>query len=417
MKLMTLINKKYLNILLKSVGIIVATFLFFVFINKKDNSTKVRFENIPKFEFYVWQRSWNSELIQNIKKSKREFSLLGAEFSSQYQHKNLQIIKIPKEILSLPNVTIVIRIGAEYLNNMPVEKTLKIINKWAVKRIQFDVDVPESKLAKYYRFLAGIKSKLPSNMELSITALPSHLKYRKFAEIASLIDYYVLQVHGINFPKKIDDSCAIINERVALRAVEKAENIGKKFIIALPSYGYLLCFDKKTGRFKKLAAENGNVRSLQKKYDVKLISPNLQTIRNIIKKYQGYHQFIWFRFPVATDRYNYDLSSIKKLEKCEIFVKNTTASFKRASNNRLDLYINNAGMMSIANITINIDWKGQNSGEFSLFKGTVNSSQNQIYAVLPKRLTALMPPCGKKQKIASFYVSVKEMPQVIISDK
>ncbi len=414
MKLMTLINKKYLNIFLKSVGIIVATLLFFIFINKEKHVEKIKLKNVTPFSFYVWQRSWNSKLIQNIKDSKREFALLGAEFSTQYKHKNLQVIQIPNEILSLPRVTIVIRIGAEYLKNMPIEKTLKIINKWGVNRIQFDVDVPESKLGKYYHFLTAIKNKLSSKIELSVTALPSHLKHKKFWEITNIIDYYVLQVHGIDFPKKIDNKCAIIDEDVALDAIKKAENIGKKFIIALPSYGYLLCFDKKTGLFKKLAAENGNVCSLQKRYNVKLISPNLQSIRNVIKKYQDYHQFIWFRFPVVTDRYNYDLTSLEKLEKGESFAKKTTAIFKRFGANRLDLYLSNIGSMSIANLSINIDWNGQSSGEFSLFKGAINESKNQSYAVLPQKIIASMPPCGQTQKIASFYISPKKIPIVSI---
>ena len=379
--------------------------------NKKENYKPI------KGNFYVWQQQWNAKLETDILKSKRNFSILIAEFSKAKGHKKYKQISIPKDIFDKKNITWVIRISADYIKQMPLEKVLALIKKYKIKKIQFDVDVPESKLNLYLKFIENIKKKLYKNnkkLEISITALPVHLKHSEFKEISKNIDYYVLQVHGINFPKNVNDACSLMKKNITIKAIAKAQKIGRKFQIALPTYGYVLCFDKTNGKFKKLAAENANLINLRKNYNLKLIKPNIKLIEKILKNYRKGEDIIWFRYPVEKDTLNFDLKTIEKIEKCEKIGKKITFALKRVGNNQINLYIKNEGAISINKINLHLQWHGLKNGEFDLFCRTLNRSKNRAYAVLPINLRCEIPPCGKRKQIASFYIETEKLPTVTI---
>ena len=375
------------------------------------NSKKSSEYNPVKADFYVWQHQWNKKLEVNVLKSDRKFSILIAEFNGKKQFKE---IFIPQDILSKKNITWVIRVSVDYIKNMPLKKILSLVQKYRMKKIQLDVDVPESKLCLYYCFLLNFKKRLGKNIEFSITALPCHLKHFEFRKISKIVDYYVLQVHGINFPKSINEKCALMKESVVTRAINKALSLGNPFKVALPTYAYILCFDKVSGKFRKLAAENGNEIILRKNYDLKVIEPDVKLIQHLFKNYGKSVKFIWFRLPDEKDKFNFDLKSIEKIEQCENFVKKIALSLKRVGNNQIDLYIKNKGIISIDTINLDLKWHGFNNGEFDLFCRTLNRSKNRAYAVLPTKLDSEIPPCGKKRKIASFYVETKKMLTVTI---
>lgn len=108
--------------------------------------------------------------------------------------------------------------------------------------------------------LKTLRARLPEGMELSITALPCHLKHRVFRELQGSIDYFVLQVHGNEIPRKIGDPrfrlFDLKSAKLAVReALALADATGSQCVVALPTYAYRLIFDAADGRLQRVEAE------------------------------------------------------------------------------------------------------------------------------------------------------------------
>lgn len=347
--------------------------------------------------FYIWQRCWDSDKSKIAKASDRELFPLAMEYSLVNGKTRLERVDVPREILDAGNVTPVIRVHAGLLSKLTPEKLSSDIKQLKSKRIQLDIDCPENKLLEYSSYIDGLKKFIPE-MELSITVLPCHLRHKEFKALAEKVSYYVLQIHGLYLPETVNDECILMKHDVSLKAIQEARNIGHPFRVAIPSYSYQLLFEKKSGRLKGIYQDFTGPENTS--YKARLTPLDYNMLHDIISMKPSL-SLIWFRMPFQGERFNLDMKTITALENGLIPEPECNVFFTR-ENSRIDLFVKAEALLSNQRVNINITWTNK-LGESELFNGTVNISDNKDFGILPVILSAPMPGCGEKLKIASFY--------------
>lgn len=174
-------------------------------------------------------------------------------------------------------------------------------------RLQLDFDCPTAKLAHYGRLLSTLRAALPE-VELSITALPDWLPSEAFAALQSSIDFYVLQLHGLERPATITDATPIFDAPRASRYLESALALGAPFHVALPTYGHREWF-REDGTFVGVSAEiPPALSSTEHRVRENLADP--VELAHFVHSLQGSARsplwgIFWFRLPAEDDALNW----------------------------------------------------------------------------------------------------------------
>jgi len=134
------------------------------------------------------------------------------------------------------------------------------------------------------------------------------LKEPAFKPLAEATDGYVLQVHSLERPKDINAPFILCDPIAARRAVEQAGKINVPFRVALPTYGYLLAFDK-TGHFVGLSAE-GPQKSWPEGVQVREVRADPTEMASLVQSFAtnrppALRGIIWYRFPTIVDNFNW----------------------------------------------------------------------------------------------------------------
>jgi len=369
--------------------------------------------------FYLWQQEYNSAVLTAIKKeesstiyplsctvkAKGKSSLVSIPWKKlqETSHRFIPVIRIP--------------LSAFKRNDISVELdriTQKIQQeKGSLKGIQFDLDCPERLLPRYLN-LIKIYHKRHPKLFLSITALPVHLPHQTFSHLAQLCDEFVIQVHGIEIPKKFTDHTQLLNIQVAKRAIRQADRIGRPFLVALPCYAYELHFDKKSKRFLFLTAEKTSYRrdTLRKR-----IAPNFSDLLELQKDLQTKKQakgIIWFRLPIAGDQLCWPRKTVKKLQEGIQPKEEMLIRYKKINDQTIEIELYNSNTISCSNIQLAIHWP-QPTGAFDLYNGIKNSSSSTL--LLPTQLTFLSPAPGQSVKIGWFRTPKDSLPNIKVYKK
>jgi len=270
---------------------------------------------------YVWQRAWTDDVRASVAVSVKHAAhlmVLAHEDGALPIDVDWQALAATK----LP-VTPVFRyskiLGAEIETDCPkaarrVSDTVSTVCEIArlkglnVAGVQLDYDAPTNSLEGYGAFLVRIQEILPSTMPLSITALPTWLDASAFADIASTLDYYVLQVHSFQRPGSLGAPVVLCDTTRLADYVTAVEGIGVPYFIAFPTHGYEAAFDS-TGAFIGLSAEGpapawpaGSILR-EIRADPSSIAGAIHALS--VERPPHYRGAVWFRMPVATDTLNW----------------------------------------------------------------------------------------------------------------
>lgn len=300
-----------------------------------------------RHEVYVWQRAWTEPVRNAVAQHATNFSsltLLKAEVS--WKDKQPQVVRVPVDYATLaavrvgnhsangladlpvgqaarqrgPTIGFALRIGpyaGPFTTNDAITVFLADLaaavvaeartNHAELSEVQIDFDCAESKLDGYRVWLTAIQTRI-APLPVTITALPSWLNARAFKRLAAMATNYVLQVHSLERPKGINAPFTLCDPRAAHRAVERAGRIGVPFRVALPTYGYVVAFDK-AGRFIGLSAE-GPRRNWPEGAQLREIGTDPLAMAALIQDWTASRPavmrgVIWYRLPVAVDNFNW----------------------------------------------------------------------------------------------------------------
>ena len=232
---------------------------------------KVRADSALTNEVYVWQRAWTGPVCESVTQHATNFTslvVLAAEVT--WRDQKIEATRAAVDYPTIANTGtpagLALRIGpftgpfrendatTTFLAGLAASLVTEArAHQIEPRELQIDFDCAESKLDGYRVWVEAIRRKI-SPVPVTITALPSWLNTGAFPALAKSASNYVLQVHSLARPKDFNSPFNLCDPQAAQMAVEKAARIGVPFRVALPTYGYVLAFDR-NGKFFDLSAE------------------------------------------------------------------------------------------------------------------------------------------------------------------
>lgn len=283
-------------------------------------------------EVYVWQRDWTPELGDSLSEAGavvEGVNVLAAEVGVERGRPSWTTVGIRAEFLRLAGrpVTASVRLGSGFLTDRAAEGRVD----WLVARcldlleglraagiepagLQIDCDCPTSRLADYADWLRALRA-AAGDTRLSITTLPTWLGSAEFDDLVAEVDFFVLQVHALEKPRRREDPMTLCDTGRALRWIDRAAGFGVPFQLALPTYSLEVGFDG-DGAFVGLGAERRV--DWGPSVTVKRLDPETRALAALIARLEQARPpelvgLIWFRLPVQGDRLNWPMVTWRRV--------------------------------------------------------------------------------------------------------
>ena len=390
-------------------------------------------------EAYVWQRAWTTPVRDAVEDHARQFSgltVLNAEVS--WNDRQPQVIRVPLDYSTLTNagcpVGLALRIGAyagpfstndrtaDYLAELAVSLIAEAkANCLAVRELQIDFDCAESRLDGYRAWVEAMRRRA-APVPVTITALPSWLEQASFRRLVAAADGYVLQVHSLERPRRIDSPLILCDRSAARRAVERAGQLQIPFRVALPTYGYVIAFDV-GGGFVGLSAEGpgknwpAGVRIRESRANPIEMARLVQTwITNRPAALRG---VLWYRLPIATDVLNWRWPTLAAIMDGHTPRESFRAEPRRVEPGLIEISLVNDAELDISSrLAVEVRWSresgarlvaGDGLGGFELLDGGPSSMKFQ------SKMPLWRLPAGEQQVLGWLRLSEDREVQVEIN--
>lgn len=317
-------------------------------------------------EIYVWNRVWNRAVhaaLQNVSAKVDRLVVLAAQVDHEDGAPRITEVPVNWEWLKETGVTVglAIRIGSYNGSFENDTETFRAIVKAAsaslsrlkgkkptvtLRELQIDFDCPESKLSGYQKWIEALQETF-KDVPITLTALPSWLRHSEFADLVGASDGFVLQVHSLEVPERIEDEVDLFDPGKAIRWVRQASMLGAPFRVALPTYGYRLHFGD-DGRYLGLSAENysDQFRGAPR---TEIVDTDPVKVAKFLKELRGVHApslegVIWFRMPIEGDEMNWAWPTLAALIDGETPKPELEVLLETKDNGHLaDLFVSNKG--------------------------------------------------------------------------
>jgi hypothetical protein len=328
-------------------------------------------------EAYVWQRAWNDSVIEAVTNHGDSFSnlvVLRGEVAWRGAKPELIPVRLDYATLAATHrpIGIALRIGAYAGPFAADDQVGAFLTQLAAAFIaearsnginpgefQIDFDCAASKLDGYRVWVQALRKKIAPT-PLTITTLPSWMKEPAFKGLAKATDGYVLQVHSLERPKSIDAPFTLCNPAAAQRAVEEAGRMGIPFRVALPTYGYLLAFDK-AGKFVGLSAEGpsktwpADVRTREVHADPLEMARLAQTWST--NRPSALRGIIWYRLPTIVDNFNWHWPTLGAIVASRFPRESLRGEARRIETGLVEINLVNDGELDLSSrLVVEVRW-------------------------------------------------------------
>lgn len=377
------------------------------------------FLNIAKAEtkngFYVWQRAWNEKVdaavVRELETGDHELYLLAGEVEYENGSAKWKEAQVPASLWTKEKVTAVFRLPIKTLDE-PKDSAALVIEKakkLKVNRLQLDVDVPESKLGKYEELIKEIRGTWPSELEtlkLGATFLPCHLSHGDLPSILALLEEPILQLHGIDPPRSRKEKWALMNRRTSLGAIKAARKLDSRFKLALPTYAYVLSFNK-DGSFRRLFAEGLSEAYRQANSDsLEIAAPDLELLKEILSAPDS-PKVLWFRLPIeGLDRWALEKETILELERGNLPKPSLDIELVCVGPKLVDIKATYHNQIPLHSSEVRLEWGEEKRGEFYPMNGT-EIIDDSIFGVLPGVICVAPFPSGQTYLIGKVIKETK----------
>jgi hypothetical protein len=328
-------------------------------------------------EAYVWQRLWNDSVVEAVTNHAGAFSNLVVLRAEVAWHSGQpEVIPVRPDYAALMAthrpVGIALRVNAYsgpfsaddhaavFLTRLATQFVAEArTNGITPSEFQVDFDCATSKLDGY-RVWAEAMRKAIAPVPFTITALPSWLKEPAFKPLAEATDGYVLQVHSLERPKDINAPFTLCDPEAAKRAVDLTAKIGVPFRVALPTYGYLLAFDK-NGRFIGLSAEGPN-KSWPANVQVREVRADPLQMAGLAQYWNtncpsSLHGIIWYRLPVAVDNFNWRWPTLGAIVASRLPRESLRGEARRIETGLVEINLVNDGELDLSSrLVVEVRW-------------------------------------------------------------
>jgi hypothetical protein len=293
--------------------LLAAMLLCLLGLSASTSTIRTSVEPLPH-DAYIWQRIWTPSVTAAARRSAdivRTWRVLLAEGDRSGRWTT---IAVPwADILATGRPVIgVIRIDGRLDEDRMaalVDRVMATVSApptlEAIKGLEIDYDCPTSKLATYAKFLSALRSRLPSTLALSITALPTWMSSSQLGSLAADVSEMVLQVHAVDDPRR-----GLFNPEQAERWVwEFSRRIGRPFRVALPNYDVRVTW-RPDGRLASVEAEVPLLTGAPGE----VLGARPEAVLGFVQALQrsapaGLIGVVWFRLPTDADSRSWGLKT------------------------------------------------------------------------------------------------------------
>lgn len=276
-------------------------------------------------EVYVWQRVWSEavrEAIPTAAPRVQRFVVLHAQVGWSNGQPN--VVRVPVRFDLLREIErpvgLALRLGAfdgDFARDTATSSFLAELARSLVDHatsagveaaeLQLDFDCAESKLDSYRALVAAVKERV-APVPVTITVLPVWLRQPAFAGLVAATDGFVLQVHSLERPAGPDAVLSLCDPEAARRWVAQAGGFRVPFRVALPTYGYVVGFDR-DGRYLGLSAE-GPARVWPDNAKLRTVRADAPAMATLVAEWTRQRPanltgIIWYRLPTRDDTLNW----------------------------------------------------------------------------------------------------------------
>jgi hypothetical protein len=267
-------------------------------------------------QLYIWQRQWTPAHEAALRDSRQDFSTLRVLALQAFPNAGWSRARIDAPLLKADGrpLIAVIRLDGQ-LKSLDQEQVtaqiLQVLADWqaqglTLSGVEIDHDAGNARLPAYAEFLKHLRVALPTDIPLSITALPAWLDSSQLPVLLQTVDSSVLQVHAVSDPRRgLFDS-----DQASKWAKAWARITDKPFYLALPAYGVALLPDDGGAPVveSEVQLERGGERQ-------ELLADPLQLsqLGQALRADPPAHLagLIWFRLPLANDRRAWSLTTLR----------------------------------------------------------------------------------------------------------
>lgn len=274
-------------------------------------------------DVYVWQRAWTPEVRAGLEQARgtmEEIVVLAAQVSVGKAKPVEPAIDYATLKASGKPIGLAMRIDPYFGEFREDDSAIRGLVEVARARIadarangveprelQIDFDCAESKLAGYGLWLRTLREAVKP-LPICPTVLPSWLDRAEFANLARECGSFVLQVHCVAPPRRLEDTRRLTDPASATRWVDQAAGLGVPFRVALPTYTYLVAFDT-SGKPLGVSAE-GAASSWPEDATVVRWEADPAEVANLIAQWTksrpaALRGVIWYRLPIGSDALNW----------------------------------------------------------------------------------------------------------------
>ncbi|TMU82537.1 DUF3142 domain-containing protein [Pseudomonas fluorescens] len=303
-------------------------------------------------QLYVWQRQWTPAHAASLRDSRDDFSTLRVLALQAFPNAGWNRARIDAQLLKADGrpLIAVIRLDGQLKSldqDQVTAQILQVLADWQTRGltlsgVEIDHDAGNARLPAYAEFLKHLRSALPTNLPLSITALPAWLGSAQLPTLLQTVDSSVLQVHAVSDPR-----LGLFDPDQALKwAKAWARITDKPFYLALPAYGVALLPDD--GGAPVVESEVQLERGGQRR---ELLADPLQLsqLGQALREDPPAHLagLIWFRLPLANDRRAWSLTTLRAVARGNQLVSQLGVTFSE-HNGLYDIKLDNPGNLDSA---------------------------------------------------------------------
>ena len=259
---------------------------------------------------YVWQRSWNDSLLAALTESASSIQVWRVLAAEANGKADLTTIPVNREALRRQGkpVIAVIRIdgrsGTTRLGDKLAGESAAIASDWRsdgvpVGGIELDYDCARQRLPHYRDFLRLLKGRIPRDLRLSITALPSWMGSSDLPKLLSEVDETVLQVHSVMSPSK-----GLFDRATAYKWAQAWSEISSvPFRIALPTYWSRVTWNV-DGRVDSIESEVARYGTGSTGRELVVAPSEVASMVAELRRAppRNLTGIAWFRLPTVTDK-------------------------------------------------------------------------------------------------------------------
>lgn len=259
-----------------------------------------------------------------------------------------------------------------------------------VFEIQLDYDCPTAKLPDYIIFLKVFRQEL-GGMKLSITALPDWYNQKKEVKaLFDLVDYHVLQVHSLVFPKNTNETFTIFDKINVSHYVQQADSLNYPYYVSLPTYGYELKYGP-SGEFIGLRAEDMGFGGMMSGMASKTrVMTDMTAVRKAVIQLRLYPSkyrlgILWFRLPVKGDELNWPWETLLAIMEGKMPAIKVDAEFKKVEENLYEIWLHNRGDTNVpGSVVIEFSMPDQSLAAYDMFGEYNLSPMSSVGGPAPK---------------------------------